>query len=174
MLGEAVRIVDRRVLVLEMKKKHGSAPKIHTCSGLDGHNEQNTGIQSAITNGTPVPPPQVRTTPRDWGACGATEGRRVARRNPFRQQRRRPPPRAAKQLQQRLPGGCYCRRVLAHEDENQPFKPGDGDPGVQAELEISSAEKLAPAATTSTLRQWASSASKCTGRSSPSPEPPRT
>jgi hypothetical protein len=50
-----------------MRKKHGSAPKIHTCSGPDSRNEQNTGIQGAITNGTPVPPPQVRTTPHDWG-----------------------------------------------------------------------------------------------------------
>jgi hypothetical protein len=41
--------------------------KIHTCSGPDSHNEQKTGIQGAITNGTPVPPPQVRTTPHDWG-----------------------------------------------------------------------------------------------------------
>jgi hypothetical protein len=45
-----------------MRKKHGSVPKIHTCSGPDSHNEQNTGTQGAITNGTPVPPPQVRTT----------------------------------------------------------------------------------------------------------------
>ena len=28
---------------------------------------KNTGIQSAITSGAPVPPPQVRTTPLDWG-----------------------------------------------------------------------------------------------------------
>jgi hypothetical protein len=28
---------------------------------------KNTGIQSAITNGTPVPPPHVRTTPLDGG-----------------------------------------------------------------------------------------------------------
>jgi hypothetical protein len=28
---------------------------------------KNTGIQSALTNGTPVPPPQVRTTPLDGG-----------------------------------------------------------------------------------------------------------
>ena len=28
---------------------------------------KNTGIQSDITNGTPVPPPQVRTTPLDGG-----------------------------------------------------------------------------------------------------------
>jgi hypothetical protein len=45
--------------VLEMKKKHGSVPKIHTCSGPDSHNEQDTDIQGAITNGTPVPSPRV-------------------------------------------------------------------------------------------------------------------
>jgi hypothetical protein len=37
----------------------------------------------------PVPPPQVRTTPHDWGACGATEDRRMARRHPLQQRRRR-------------------------------------------------------------------------------------
>jgi hypothetical protein len=52
-----------------MRKKHGSVPKIHTCSGPDSRNEQDTGIQGAITNGTPVPPPRVRTTPHDWGAA---------------------------------------------------------------------------------------------------------
>jgi hypothetical protein len=50
-----------------MRKKHGSVPKIHTCSGPDSHNEQDTGTQGAITNGTPVLPPQVRTTPHDGG-----------------------------------------------------------------------------------------------------------
>jgi hypothetical protein len=60
------------------------------------------------------------------------------------------------------------------EDESQPFKSGDGDPGVQAELAISLAEKPSPAATTSTPHQRAPDASKRTGRSSPSPEPPRT
>jgi hypothetical protein len=72
-----------------MRKKHGSAPKIHTCSGPDSRNEQKTGIQDAITNGTPVPPPQVRTTPQDWGAYGATEDRRTSRRHPLQQRRRR-------------------------------------------------------------------------------------
>jgi hypothetical protein len=42
-----------------MRKKHGSVPKIHTRSGPDSHNEQKTGIQGAITNGTPVPSPRV-------------------------------------------------------------------------------------------------------------------
>jgi hypothetical protein len=46
-----------------MRKKHGSVPKIHTRSGPDSHNEQDNGTQGAITNGTPVPSPRVRTTP---------------------------------------------------------------------------------------------------------------
>jgi hypothetical protein len=78
---------------------------------------KNTGIRSAITNGTLVPPPQVRTTPLDGGgACGATEDRRAARRRPLRQQRQRPPLRVA-ELQQRGPqGGCCCNLALAHAD----------------------------------------------------------
>jgi hypothetical protein len=42
-------------------------PKLHTCSGPDNRNEQKTGIRSAVTNGTPVPPPQARTTPLRGG-----------------------------------------------------------------------------------------------------------
>jgi hypothetical protein len=70
--------------------------------------------------------------------------------------------------------GATAGGLSLTKDENQPFKPGDGDPGVQAELAISSAEKPSPAATTSTPRQRAPGASKRTGRSSPSPESPRT
>jgi hypothetical protein len=63
-----------------MRKRHGSVPKLHTCSGLDSHNEQkhwhskchykrNSGSPSAGTN-----------NPTPWGkACGATEDRRTAR-----------------------------------------------------------------------------------------------
>jgi hypothetical protein len=58
------------------------------------------------------------------GACGATEGRRMARSRPFRQQRRRPLPRAAKQLQQRLPDGCYDRKALAHEGREAAIPAG--------------------------------------------------
>jgi hypothetical protein len=77
---------------------------------------KNTDIQSAITNGTPVPPPQVRTTPLDGGACGATKDRRAARRRPFRQRRQRPPLWVA-ELRQRWPqGGRCCSLALAHAD----------------------------------------------------------
>jgi hypothetical protein len=73
-----------------MRKKHGSVPKLHTCSGLDSHNEQkhwhskchykrNSSSTSAGTN-----------NPTRWGgACGATEDRRTARRRPLQQRRRR-------------------------------------------------------------------------------------
>jgi hypothetical protein len=57
-----------------MRKKHGFAPKIHTCSGPDSHDEQKTGIQGAITNGTPVPPPQARTTPHVQSNRRPTDG----------------------------------------------------------------------------------------------------
>jgi hypothetical protein len=42
---------------------------------------KNTGIQSAITNGTPVPPPQVRTTPLDGGG-GLRSNRRPTNGSP--------------------------------------------------------------------------------------------
>jgi hypothetical protein len=45
-----------------MRKKHGSAPKIHTRSSPDSRNEQNTGIQDAITNGTPVPSQRLQAS----------------------------------------------------------------------------------------------------------------
>jgi hypothetical protein len=45
-----------------MRKKHGSVPKLHVQAPTAAMNKH-TGIRSAITNGTPVPPPQVRTTP---------------------------------------------------------------------------------------------------------------
>jgi hypothetical protein len=83
-LGEAAQTTNRRVLALENEeKKHGSAPKIHTRSGPDSHNEQNTGIQGAITKRTPVPPPQVRTTPLDWGPAEQqkTDGRLTVARS---------------------------------------------------------------------------------------------
>jgi hypothetical protein len=99
--------------VLEMRKKHGSVPKIHTCSCPDSHNEQDTGTQGAITNGTLVPSPRVRTTPPHWRARGAIR-LQVAHRRPLQQQRQRPPLQVA-ELQQRWPQvGRRCNNALAH------------------------------------------------------------
>jgi hypothetical protein len=135
-----------------MRKKHGSAPKVHTCSGPDSHNEQKTDIQGAITNGTPVPPPQVRTNPHDWGACGATEGRRVARCRPLRQQRQRWPQ-----------GGRRCNLALAHADARGARTSTKSQrPGARMVAVIPSATGTSRAASTS---------APTTGAVSPSADP---
>jgi hypothetical protein len=63
MLGEVIQIINMRVLMLENEEKtrlrvenyiHVQAPKAVM--------NKNTGIQDAITNGTPVPSPRVWTT----------------------------------------------------------------------------------------------------------------
>ena len=47
-----------------MRKKHGSVPKLHTCSGPDSHNEQKTlAFEVPLRTELRFPPPQVRTTP---------------------------------------------------------------------------------------------------------------
>jgi hypothetical protein len=80
MLGEAVQTTNRRVLALENEEKHGSVPKLHTCSGLDSHNEQkhwhskchykrNSGSTSAGTN-----------NPTRWGEGPAEQQKTDERR----------------------------------------------------------------------------------------------
>jgi hypothetical protein len=56
--------------VLDNEGKTRLRAKIHTCSGPDSHNEQDTGTQGAITNGTLVPPPQVEQPPTMEGLRG--------------------------------------------------------------------------------------------------------
>jgi hypothetical protein len=70
-LGSAVQLADRRVLVLEMRKKHGIAPKIPRCLGLDSHNEQTPALKVPLqmelwfhSRGYEQPPHQR--------ACGTT------------------------------------------------------------------------------------------------------
>ena len=47
-----------------MRKKHGSVPKLHTCSGLDSHNERRTlAFEMPLPTELRFPPPQERTTP---------------------------------------------------------------------------------------------------------------
>jgi hypothetical protein len=94
-----------------MRKKHGSVPKIHTCSGLDSHNEQkhwhskchykwNSGSTSVGTNnptrrggggglggncsptdGSPSPAPAAATTTPSTG--GRTETAMASGRTPL-------------------------------------------------------------------------------------------
>jgi hypothetical protein len=59
-LGEAVQTTNRRVLVLENEQKTRLCAQnyIHVQASTATMNK-NTGIQSAITNGTLVPSPRV-------------------------------------------------------------------------------------------------------------------
>jgi hypothetical protein len=68
MLGEAVQIINRRDLVLENEKKNTAPCRnyIHVQASTATMNK-NPGNRNAITNGTPVPPSQVRTTPLRGG-----------------------------------------------------------------------------------------------------------
>jgi hypothetical protein len=111
-LGEAVQIADRRVLVLEMRKKHGFMPKIHTCSGPDSHNEQTPALKVPLQT-------ELRFRPCGYEQPPTLEGPRGDKalggyRRALRQQRRRPPLQMAK-LQRRWPqGGRSCNNALAH------------------------------------------------------------
>jgi hypothetical protein len=63
MLGEAVQMINKRVLMLENEEKTWLRAKItYMFRPRQPQRTKNTGIQSAITNGTLVPSPRVRTT----------------------------------------------------------------------------------------------------------------
>jgi hypothetical protein len=64
--------------MLKMRRKHGITLKIPRCSSPDSRNEQDTGTQGAIINGTPVPLPRVRTTPHIGGPAGRQNPRWLA------------------------------------------------------------------------------------------------
>jgi hypothetical protein len=100
-LGEAVQTNNRRVLCSKMRKNTAPCPKLHTCSGLDIHNEQkhrhskchykrNSGSTSTgtnnptrrgggslrsnrrLTDGSPSPAPAATaTTPAPGGRTAA-------------------------------------------------------------------------------------------------------
>jgi hypothetical protein len=77
MLGEAVQIANRRVLVLGMRKKHGSVPKMHTCSGPDSHNEQTPALKVPLQTELWFRPRGYEQPPHR-GAYGATSSGRLA------------------------------------------------------------------------------------------------
>jgi hypothetical protein len=158
MLGEAVQIINRRVLVLENEEKHGSVPKLHTCSGLDSHNEQKT-----LAFKVPLQT-ELRFRPRGYeqphkigelAERSRADGRPAAARSGNSGSHPRPGRRSS--FGSGFGAGVTTGGLSPVEDESQPFRPGDGDPGLLAELAISSVEKPSPA----------TDASKRAGRSSP-------
>jgi hypothetical protein len=94
-----------------MRRKHGSVPKIHTCSGPDSHNEQTPALKVPLQTELRFRPCGYEQPPH-WRARRAIR-LQVAHRRPLQQQRQRPPLRVA-ELQQRWPqGGRRCNNALA-------------------------------------------------------------
>jgi hypothetical protein len=131
-----------------MRKKHGSVPKIHTCSGPDNlmnrhwhsrcHYKRNSGSTSVGTNNPP-----------HWGARGATR-LQVAHRRPLQQQRQRPPLRVAELQQQWPQGGRRCNNALAHVyARGARTSTKSRRPGARMVAVIPSATRTSPAAATS-------------------------
>jgi hypothetical protein len=116
-----------------MRKKHGSVPKLHTCSGLNSHNEQkhwhskchykrNSGSPSAGTN-----------DPTSWGRPAErqkTDERLAAARSDYDDNH--PRPRRRSGFGSSFEADVTTGGLSPAEDENQPFRPGDGDPGLPA------------------------------------------
>src|SRR5688572_8191216 len=130
-----------------MRKKHGSVPKLHTCSGLDSHNEQKHRHSKCHYKRNPGSVPTGTNNPTRLGNPRSDRGPTGGP----------PPPDPATATTSTRPGrrssfssgfgaGAAAEGLSPTKDESQPFRPGDGDPGLLAELAISSVEKPSPAA----------------------------
>jgi hypothetical protein len=139
-------------------------PKIPTCSSLDSHNEQTPALKVPLQT-------ELRFHPRRYEQPPTLEG---LRGNKTPGGSPTPAPTAATTTS--VPGGKTAAATASGQTlRRKGFRPrrtrtshssqGDGGPGVQAELAVSSAEKPSPAA----------AASKRTGRSllPPTPRPPQ-
>ena len=113
-------------------------PKVPTCSGLDSHNEQTPALKVPLQTGL-----QFRSRgyeqPPYQEAGGATNPKRLtaARADSSGNNLR---PGRQDSCSNGFRADAAAERLSPTKDENQPFKPGDGGPGVQAELAVSSAE----------------------------------
>jgi hypothetical protein len=147
-----------------MRKKHGSVPKIHTCSGPDSHNEQTPTFKVPLQT-------ELRFRPRGYEqpphrrACEATSSRRLASDLCSSSDGPRTDAAAG-----RL---SFASTLKGREPDIKAKEP---EVGPRVALTGLSAEKLSPAATTSAPtttstcppapHQRASAAPKRTGRSS--------
>jgi hypothetical protein len=134
-------LADRRVLVLEMWKKHDSMPKIHTCSGLDSHNEQkdrhsrchykrNSGSVPAGMNNLHTGEPAGRQVPGDSPATSAAAAMVPGRTRPPEGSRSCPRSRDANQTSkpksgplQSAPAGPRSRPRHENEEEGGMLHP---------------------------------------------------
>ena len=124
-----------------MRKKHGSAPKIHTCSGLDSHNEQkdrysrchhkrNSGPVPAGMNNLHTGEPAGRQVPSDSPATSAAAAMVPGRTRRPEGSRSRPRSRDANQTSnpksgplQSAPAGPRSRPRHENEEEGGMLHP---------------------------------------------------
>jgi hypothetical protein len=124
-----------------MRKKHGSMPKLHTCSGLDSHDEQehwhskchyrrNSGSVPAGMNNLRTGEPAGRRTPGDPPATSAAVAIVLGRTRPPEGSRSRSRSRDANQLLkpksgplQSAPAGPRCRPRRESEEESGMLHP---------------------------------------------------
>jgi hypothetical protein len=113
-----------------MRKKHSSVPKLHTCSGPDSRNEKTHRHSKCRYKWNSGSPPQVRTTPLRGGRPAEqqrNDERLAAARSNHDDNHPRPGQRSG--LGSSFGAGVTAGGLSPAEDENQPFRPGDGDPG---------------------------------------------
>jgi hypothetical protein len=106
-----------------MRKKHGSVPKLHTCSGLDSHNEQKHWHSKCHYKRNPGSPSAGTNNPTPWGRPAEqqkTDERLAAARSDYDDT----PPRAAKRLRQQLRGRCYDGRALTRRGREPAIQAG--------------------------------------------------
>jgi hypothetical protein len=147
-----------------MRKKHDSVPKLHTRSGPESRSEQKTPAFEVPLQTELRFRPHGHEQPHKIGEPAErsrADGWPAAARSGDSDNYPRPERRSS--FSSGFGAGAMAEGLSPTEDESQPFRPGDGDPGLLAELAISSVEKPSPAA----------DASKRAGRSLPLPGPPR-
>jgi hypothetical protein len=137
--------------VLEIRKKHGITPKIHTCSGPDSHNEQTLAFKVPLQM-------ELRFRPRRYEQPPTLEGLR-GDETPSGS----PPPAPATATTTSAPGGQTAaamasgRTLLQHGPRPRPHsrgedklsKPKSRRPGARMAVVIPSATRTSSAATTS-------------------------
>jgi hypothetical protein len=116
-----------------MRKKHGSVPKSHTCSGLDSRNEQTHWHSKCRYKQNSGSPFAGTNNPTPWGRPAEqqkTDERLAAARSDYDDNHPRPGQRSG--LGSSFGAGVTTGGLSPAGDENQPFRPGDGDPGLLA------------------------------------------
>ena len=116
-----------------MRKKHGSVPTLRTCSGPESHIEQKTLALEVPLQTELRFRPHGHEQPHKIGEPAErlrADGRPAAARSGNSGNHPRPGRRSS--FGSGFGADVMTGGLSPAEDENQPFRPGDGDPGLLA------------------------------------------